>query len=136
MRVDDPSRCRLSVRDGETELAGPPDGLRSLAELLRDSAEPILVSVVGGFVAQEITSGPLLVSMRKGTTLHFSGGRDFLEIIWTALRGVAEEAENADDRGIRRHQHIEYYPGDEYRSPDTIPLIVMADWPEDGRSRS
>ncbi|BCB76923.1 hypothetical protein GCM10022251_76300 [Phytohabitans flavus] len=78
-----------------------------------------------------MTSGPLLVSLKGTTTLHFSGGPEYLGIIWDALDGVAELAETADDRGVNRHQHIEYFPGDEYRSPDSIPLVIVADW-EDG----
>jgi hypothetical protein len=81
-------------------------------------------------VAQEVTSGPLLVTLRGATTLHFSGGREFLGIVWDALDGVAEQAMNAEDRRINRHRHIEYFPGDEYRSPNSIPLVIMADWPE------
>jgi hypothetical protein len=92
MRVNDPGQCRLSARAGETELAGPPDALRALAELLRGSSEPVSVSIVDGFVAQDITSGPLLVGMHRGATLHFSGGRDSLDIIWDALQGVAASA--------------------------------------------
>jgi hypothetical protein len=129
VRMHDHRSCRLSVSGGETELAGPPAALRALGELLRDSAGPVSVAIVGGFVGQEAGSGPLLVSLQHGTTLYFSGGRDYLAIIWDALRGVAEEAENADDRGVNRHQHIEYYPGDEYRSADSIPLVILADWP-------
>jgi hypothetical protein len=48
----------------------------------------------------------------------------------TALDGVAEQAETADDRAVNRHQHIEYLPGDNYRSPDSVPLVIAADWPE------
>ncbi|MEU0546886.1 hypothetical protein [Micromonospora sp. NPDC005979] len=88
------------------------------------------MAVTDGAVGQEVTAGPLLVSLLGGTTLHFSGGHEYLDIIWDALDGVAEQAETADDRAVRRHQHIEYFPGDEYRSPDSIPLIIAADWPD------
>ncbi|MDW5328302.1 hypothetical protein [Plantactinospora sp. KLBMP9567] len=81
-------------------------------------------------MAQEETSGPLLVSLQGGATLHFSGGREYLDIIWDALDGVAEQAEAADDLAVNRHQHIEYLPGDDYRSPDSVPLVVVADWPD------
>ncbi|WP_435869731.1 Imm32 family immunity protein [Actinoplanes xinjiangensis] len=60
----------------------------------------------------------------------FSGGSDFLDIIWDALDGVAEQAMTAEDRSINRHQHIEYFPGDEYRSPNSVPLVIVADGPE------
>lgn len=85
--------------------------------------------ITGGVVGQEATAGPLLVSVQGGTTLHLSGGREYLDIIWAALDG-AEQAETADDRTINRHQHIEYLPGDDYRSPDSVPLVIVADWPD------
>lgn len=80
-------------------------------------------------MSQEVSNGPLLVSLRGATTLHFSGGRQYLDIVWDALDGVANQAMTADDRGINRHQHIEYLPGDEYRSPNSVPLVIVADWP-------
>ncbi|MFI7650990.1 hypothetical protein ACIBTZ_33750 [Micromonospora sp. NPDC049460] len=128
--MDDYRRCRLSVSDGELELAGPPAALRALGRLLREHAEPFDVAITGGAVGQEVTAGPLLVSLQGGTTLHFSGGREYLDIIWDALDGVAEQAETADDRTVNRHQHIEYLSGDDYRSPDSVPLIIVADWPD------
>ncbi|MEO3927677.1 hypothetical protein ABGB07_27975 [Micromonosporaceae bacterium B7E4] len=128
--MSDHRHCRLSVSDGELELAGPPTALRALGRRLRQHAEPSEVGITGGSVAQEVTSGPLLVSLRGTTTLHLSGGHEYLDIIWDALDGVAEQAETADDRGVNRHQHIEYLPGDKYRSPDSVPLAIVADWPE------
>ncbi|MGI5153020.1 Imm32 family immunity protein [Plantactinospora sp. CA-294935] len=128
--MDDHQRCRLSVDDGELELAGPPAALRGLGRLLRQHSEPFEVAITGGAVRQEATAGPLLVRMQDGTTLRFSGGREYLDIVWDALDGVAEQAETADDRTVNRHQHIEYLPGDHYRSPDSVPLVIVADWPD------
>lgn len=88
------------------------------------------MAVTDGAVSQEATAGPLLVSLQGGTTVHFSGGREYLDIIWDALDGVAEQAETADDRTVHRHQHIEYLPGDDFRSPDSVPLVIVSDWPE------
>ncbi|SCL68648.1 hypothetical protein GA0070606_4837 [Micromonospora citrea] len=122
--------CRLSVRDDELELAGPPAALRALSRLLRQHAAPVEVAVTGGVVSQKVTAGPLLVSLEGGTTLRLTGGRECLDIIWGALDGLAEQAETADDRTVHRHLHIEHSPGDEYRSPDSVPLIIVADWPE------
>jgi hypothetical protein len=82
-------------------------------------------------VAQEVTAGPLHVALQVATALRLSGGREYLDIFWDALDGVADQAEAADDRVIRRHQHIEYFPGDKYRSPDSVPLIIVADWPDE-----
>jgi len=127
--VDDHRFGRLSISDGELELAGPPNALRALGRLLSHSTEPFAVAIIGGVVAQEETAGPLLVSLHDGATLYLSGGREYLDIIWDALDGVAEQAETADDRVIKRHQHIEYFPGDAYRSPESIPLVIVADWP-------
>lgn len=129
-RMDEVRRCRLSVDNGELQLAGPPSALRALSQYLRRPAETWNVAVTDGSVSQEVSSGPLLVSLRGTTALHFSGGRQFLDIVWDALDGVAEQAMTTDDRSINRHQHIEYFPGDEYRSPDSIPLVIVADWPE------
>ncbi|MCP2323349.1 hypothetical protein HDA40_001856 [Hamadaea flava] len=128
--MDHHRRCRLSADDGEVELAGPPAALRALARLLRQHPEPIEVAITGGVVCQEATAGPLLVRLQAGTTLHFSGGREYLDIIWDALDGVAEQTETADDQTVNRHQHIEYLPGDHYRSPDSVPLVIVADWPD------
>ena len=129
-RVRDHRCCRLSARGGELELAGPPDALRALGGLLRDRVEPLEVVVTGGTVAQKLTSGPLLITLRNGPMLHVSGGHEFLDIFWHALDGVADQADSAEDRRVNRHQHIEYFPGDEYRSPDSLPLAVVGDWPE------
>ncbi|TDC83062.1 hypothetical protein E1193_09805 [Micromonospora sp. KC606] len=128
--MSDLRRCRLAIGDGELELAGSPSALRALGDRLRQDAEPLEVAITGGFVVQEISSGPLLVSLRDTTTLHFSGDREFLDIVWDALDGVAEQAVTAEDRSIKRHQHIEYFPGDEYRSPNSVPLVIVADWPQ------
>lgn len=73
---------------------------------------------------------PLLVGLRGASTLHFSGGRDSLDIIWDALDGVAEQAMTAEHRHVNRHQHIEYFPGDAHRSPNSVPFVIVADWPE------
>lgn len=128
--MDDVRRCRLSIAGEELELAGPPSGLRALSRHLRRHAESPTVTIAGGSVTQEVSAGPLLVSLRGATTLHFSGSRDALHIIWQALDGVADEAMTAEDQRVNRHQHIEHFPGDEYRSPDSIPLVIVADWPE------
>lgn len=122
--------CRLSVFQGELELAGSPDALRDLGRFLRSPAERVEVAIIGGVVVQQRTAGPLVVGCRDGSTLQLSGGREYLESVWAALDGVAEQAETADDRGVHRHQHIEYYAGDEWRSPESVPLIIVADWPD------
>lgn len=129
LRMTDHRHCRFSASDGVLELAGPPAALRSLSRLLRQHAEPCEVPITGGSVAQQVTSGPLRVSLRDMTTLHLGGSLAHLDIIWDALDDVAEDAETTEKGRVNRHQHIEYYPGDTYRSPDSMPLIIMADWP-------
>lgn len=129
--MSDQGLCRLSISEGELELAGPPAALRALAQLLRHCAEPVELAITGGTVAQTVTSGPLLVVLEGTNTLRFSGGHEYLEIIWDALDGVAEQAETAGERGANRHQHIEHLPGDEYRSSDSAPLVIVADWPDE-----
>ncbi|WP_204038279.1 Imm32 family immunity protein [Micromonospora qiuiae] len=116
--MDDHRLCRLSVSDGEVELAGPPAALRTLARLLREHADPVEATITGGTVVQTETVGPLLVSLDGEATLHLSGDRECLGIVWDALDGVAEQAETADDRAVHRHQHIEHLPGDGYRAPE------------------
>lgn len=123
--------CRLSTSGGELELAGPPDALRALALLLSEARGRVEVQVSGGVVVQERTEGPLTVSLRGADTLHLAGGHQYLDIVWDALDGVAEQAEGAGDRGVNRHQHIEYLPpDDEFRSPASVPLIIVSDWPD------
>lgn len=82
-------------------------------------------------MTQEVTGGPLFVGLQGETTLCLSGGREYLAIFWDALDGVADQAETADDRVINRHQHIEYVDGDEFQSPRSIPMVIVADWPEE-----
>lgn len=130
LAMGDHQRCRLSVAGGEVELAGPPDALRALSALLRRDVERTAAAITGGAVEQEVTSGPLLIGVRDAT-LRVSGGREYLDIFWEALDGVAEQAETADNRCVNRHQHLESYPGDKYLSPDSTPLIVIADWPDE-----
>lgn len=125
------ARCRLSISEGELEIAGPPTALRALSRRLRQHGDGLEVPITGGFVAQEVTSGPLLVRLQGATTLHVSGSRERLDIIWDALDGVADQAETADEGSVDRHQHIEHFPGDEYRSPDSVPLVIVADWPQE-----
>ena len=48
--------------------------------------------------------------------------------VQAALGGVAEQTMTAEDWTINRHQHIEYFPGDEYRSPKSVALVI-ADCP-------
>lgn len=128
--MDDHLRCRLETSGGEIELAGPPAALRALARLLRDAPKVCRLKIRNGLVVQVKGEGALLVQQQDGPILRLSGDDARLEIVWSALEGVAEAADIATDRTVSRHAHIEYFPGDDYRSPDSEPLIVIADWPE------
>jgi hypothetical protein len=128
--MSDHTGCRLVVRGEKVELAGPPAALRVLAELLRRHEGPFEVAITDGTVAQEVTEGLLLVRLQSGTRLRFCGSTENVSSIWDALDGVADQAETAVDRGVNRHAHIETLPDDEYRSPDSVPFVITADWPD------
>lgn len=115
---------------GELELAGPPDALRALARLLRDAPKVCRLKIRNGLVVQVKGESVLMVQRQDGPVLRLSGDDAHLDIVWSALEGVAEAADIATGRHVNRHQHIEHFPGDVYRSPDSQPLIVTADWPE------
>ena len=103
-------------------------GTREVSERLRFD-----VAALEAWIADHVEGfeGPLTVSLRGADTLHLAGGHQYLDIVWDALDGVAEQAEGAGDRGVNRHQHIEYLPpDDEFRSPASVPLIIVSDWPD------
>lgn len=128
--------CRLSIHRGpfvEAELEGSPAGLRSLASALsRGRSTSIELSTPGASVVQEINASPLLkVAAGPGLTLHLSGSLSALDLVWSALSGTAQAAEEATDRTVKRHTHIEYLgEGDGYRHPDSVPLAIGSDWPD------
>lgn len=128
--VDDHLRCRLNISGGELELAGSPDELRALARLLRDAPDVCRLTIRNGLVLQVKSEGVLTVRQQEGPVLRLSGDDTHLDIVWSALEGVAEAADIATDHQVKRHQHIEHFPGDVYRSPHSQPLIVTADWPQ------
>lgn len=117
----------------EATLEGPPDALRELARVLRSSADQrVELPVAGDATVRQVPSdGPLRVSVPDATALLVEGRPAALNIFWSALEGVADDADAVGDAPVRRHQHIEYLgPGDEqFRAPDSTPLVVGADWP-------
>jgi hypothetical protein len=117
----------------EVLLAGPPGALRRLSSRLRASpVAEVALSDDGMILRQFVTSGGLRVAV-DGVALVLTGGPAALDLVWSALDGLADEAETADPQGVQRHVHIEYLgPGDEkYRSPDSMPLVISSDWPAD-----
>jgi hypothetical protein len=117
----------------EALLEGPPGALRRLSSRLR--ASPMAEVALGDdglILRQFVTSGGLRVAV-DGVVLVLSGRPAALDLVWSALDDLADEAEAADPQGVQRHVHIEYLgPGDdEYRSPDSVPLVISSDWPAD-----
>ena len=88
-------RCRLETSGGELELAGPPDALRALARLLRDAPKVRRLKIRNGLVVQVKGESVLMVQLQDGPILRLSGDDAHLEIVWSALEGVAEAAEIA-----------------------------------------
>ena len=128
--------CRLSIDRGplaKAALEGSPGALRSLtSELSQGRSTSIALSTPGASVVQEINASPLLtVAAGPGLTLHLSGSPSALNLVWSALSGTAQDAEEATDRAVKRHTHIEYLgDGDRYRHPDSFPLVIGSDWPD------
>ena len=75
------------------------------------------------FRGQQRAIGELMMIKTDGT------GYETLGYVQFCSR-LEKEAETADDRSVNRRQHMEYLPGDEYRSPDSMPLVILADWPD------
>ena len=139
MRVVSEARAVPDLRfewDGaEALLDGSPVALRRLAQLLRAAQGSDIEVKLGrgsALLCQITTGGPLRISVHDHT-MEVSGSPDRLDILWTALEGVADESDAVRRAPVRRHVHIEYLgAGDEvYRAADSVPLVIGADWPAD-----
>jgi hypothetical protein len=128
------SGCRLRIDDGPVPLAmldGEPPELRRLAEVLRSAIDEVAVQVMSGEIVQRRTDSPLLRVSTSGRRLTIEGDANALGIVHYTLDLVAHQADSAQPRsGVREHAHVEYLgEGDQWRSPDSFPLVISADWP-------
>jgi hypothetical protein len=111
-------------------LDGSTTDLRHLVSLLEVGSQEITVSLTTGAVTRKRTASPLLRVSAEADRLTVEGDDGALGRFYTAVMGVADDAESAEDRAIRRHAHIEYLGDDDrWRSADSFPLVVGADWP-------
>jgi hypothetical protein len=122
--------CRLSIREWDADLSGPPDALDSLANELENATDDSAFSVVGGRVGVNGTGSRLRVFL-DGSTLWIGGDQKARGLVLSAMRGVAQESREVGHAPVARHAHIEYLgKDDQWREPDSFPLVVGADWPE------
>jgi hypothetical protein len=121
--------CRLSISEWDADLSGPPDALDSLANELENAADDSAFPVVGGRVGVKRTGSWLRVSL-DGSTLWIGGDQTARDIVLSAMRGVAQESREVGHAPVARHAHIEYLGSDDqWREPDSFPLVVGADGP-------
>jgi len=124
------SECRLTYGESETLLDGSPADLRRLESDLASAPDEFTIPMVNGSMTQRRTDNSLLKVSVIGRELIIEGNWNALGMIYDSLTGVASEAESAVDRTVGRHAHIEYLgEDDQWRSPDTFPLVIGADWP-------
>jgi hypothetical protein len=124
------SDCRLRIDAGLAMLDGTPAQLRQLANALDAGPNVLTISMAMGSLTQVRTDDALLKVTVDDGTLTVEGDMGALGIFYNSLTTVSDDAESAEDRTIRRHAHVEYLgEGDQWRSPDSFPLVVGADWP-------
>ena len=130
------SGCRLAADQYGANLEGSPDDLRRLAEMFERDDELIVATLRGDgnpvLLRRRTEERQLSISLLDGPTLELSGDATALNIVVSAMRGVAMEADVMRSAPVRRHVHIEYLgEGDDiYRSPKLFPLEVTSDWPD------
>jgi hypothetical protein len=124
--------CRLTVEGGLAMLDGSPTELRRLAEALEAAPDEFTFPMATGSLTQLRTDDALLRVGVVDDSLTVEGNEHALGILYNSLTSLADIAESAEDRTIRRHVHIEYLgESDQWRSPDSYPLVVGADWPSE-----
>jgi len=129
--------CRLSIDRGrfpEAALEGSPAALRALAlALSRGHSTVIPLDTPGASVVQELNDSPrLMVAVGLALTLTLSGSAFALNLVWSALTATAESAARVTGEEVRRHTRIVYLGrGDQFRHPDTFPLVIGCNWPGD-----
>lgn len=111
-------------------IDGSPIGLRNFARLLEADADEIKVVMGTSTILRKRSENPLLRVSLKGDCLTVEGDNHALGGFCQTIMGVADDAESAKDRTIKRHAHIEYLgDGDRWRASDSFPLLITADWP-------
>ncbi len=131
--------CRLSVHDDgkirEAMLDGSPAALRALAGLLDASDASVQIELAEGLGCvrrQHTTDDRLRVSVEPGPTLLIEGTAKAIGIVTSTMRGLADEADEVRSAAVSRHAHIEYLGEDDrWRAPDTFPLVIGSDWPDE-----
>jgi hypothetical protein len=108
------------------DLEGTADALRQLAdavvrgatvEVFTDGGERGSVTAVAG-------TGPLVMT-RAGPHVRLCGNMSSLELLAEALRSVARG--RGQPSPVQLHAHVEYFPGHEWISEASDPLVIYLD---------
>ncbi|WP_425564566.1 Imm32 family immunity protein [Planotetraspora silvatica] len=109
------------------ELSGTRSELRALSRSLRneqggcgffENRAPFPYSrSLSGLEFRE-TSEDVVCIAADGPSLKIHGGRMALDLLAENIEGFASEADHSD------HLHIEYFPGHDYLSQDSEPLVI------------
>jgi hypothetical protein len=119
----------------EAMLDGSPAALRALAGLLEASDASVLIELAPGLGCvrrERTTDDRLRVSVEPGPTLLIEGTAKAIGILTSTMRGIGDEADEVRSAPAGRHAHIEYLGEDDrWRAPDTFPLVIGSDWPDE-----
>lgn len=123
---------------GEVEVAGDADGLKALIAVLRrgsgtvacdDEPDDVYPAVLRHIrVEREAEPAALNIQVDEGSlTLVVSGGEEAMDIIASNTEGFDEEEarRRAAEGLIVDHDHYDYYEGNPYIAPDSVPLVVQ-----------
>jgi hypothetical protein len=118
----------LSASTGETALSGRPDEYLELASILEqgrgtmsldDSADVTPFDVaLSAIVVSESAGDPGISSAVEGTALAIRGPLASLAVLAEVLR---DSAHAGDPEG---HVHVEYFPGHDYLTENSVPLTI------------
>jgi hypothetical protein len=127
---------RFTVDQWEAAIEGSPADLRRLADNLdaRDSVVVVELSAPEGvaLLRRQLTDDDRLrITVGPGPNLLVEGTASAIEIVSETMRGVAEAAQQVGRDAVQRHAHIEYLgEDDQWRAPDSFPLVVTSEWPD------
>ncbi len=125
---------RFRFWGSEAELAGSGEDLHRLRSRLSVEARTPVTAEVSGdgngtvILEQVGRPGPLRITFdERSRRLLIEGDDRTLPIFWAALE-PDEVAGVESDSAVPRHVHLEYLGegDDEWRAPDTLPLVVVA----------